>query len=160
MEERQIKTNYLLYKGWQEMDADDRELIQHARLALEKAYAPYSDFFVGAAARLSNGAIVCGANQENAAYPMCLCAERVALGNATMQYPQAQMQAMAITIKNPKRVLSQPAAPCGSCRQALCETESRQQSPVRLLLMGMEGPVIELESAASILPLGFHGGYF
>lgn len=155
-----IQTDYTVYESEQELLKPDQDLLQVAWQALGSAYAPYSTFYVGAAARLAEGGIAAGANQENAAYPMCLCAERVALGNAAMQFPGQAITEIAIVVRNPHKVIDAPASPCGSCRQALFELEGRQQSPIRLLLQSAQGGLVyELESSASLLPLGFNGSY-
>ena len=154
-----LETPLIIYERQNEMPEEYQQLMSTARKALEDAYAPYSHFYVGAAALLQDGSIVTGANQENAAYPMCLCAERVALGTASMQHPNIPIKVMAITVKNPAKEIIQPAAPCGSCRQAICEMENRQQQAIILLLQGEQGPIYEISSGASILPLNFNGEY-
>ena len=154
-----LETPLIIYEEQHEMPEEYQHLMSIARKALKDAYAPYSHFYVGAAALLQDGSIITGANQENAAYPMCLCAERVALGTASMQYPNIPIKVMAITVKNPEKEVIQPAAPCGSCRQAICEMENRQQQSIILLLQGEQGPVYEISSGASILPLSFSGEY-
>jgi cytidine deaminase len=159
MKEITINTKFKAYDSRAELPEQYRRLLESARAAREEAYAPYSHFFVGAAALLANGAIVIGANQENAAYPMCLCAERVALGNAAMQFPRIPIVALAICVRNPHKPIAEPAAPCGSCRQAICEAEERQAQPIALLLQGDEGPAYLLESGKDLLPLGFHRGF-
>jgi cytidine deaminase len=159
MKEITLSTKLKAYDKQEELPERYRKLLEKARAAREEAYAPYSCFYVGAAALLEDGNIAIGANQENAAYPMCLCAERVALGNAAMQYPRTPIVAMAISVRNPNKEIVEPAAPCGSCRQAICESEDRQGQPIALILQGAKGPVYLLESGKSILPLGFHKGF-
>lgn len=159
MKEISLSTKLKEYETADELPEEYRLLLDHARDAIQESYAPYSRFHVGAAILLENGAIALGANQENAAYPMCLCAERVALSNAIMQHPGVGAMAMAITVHNPAKMINIPAAPCGSCRQAICEQEGRQENPIALILQGEEGPVYVIESGKDILPLGFHKGY-
>jgi cytidine deaminase len=151
----EITTNVKVYENLSELPVDYRRLVAAARDARQLAYAPYSDFRVGAAVALEDGRVLAGANQENAAYPMCLCAERVALGNANIEAPKVAITAMAISVHNPRKTISTPAAPCGACRQVICEQEERQDQAIPLLLQGAEGPVYYLESGRDLLPLGF-----
>lgn len=156
MRYQKLETNIRIYDTVEELSAADQTLLQAAGQAMDLAYAPYSNFRVGAAAQLSNGAIVRGANQENAAYPMCLCAERVALGNASLNYPEQKLEALAIRVRNENKAIPEPAAPCGSCRQAISEMEDRQQQPIRILMQGDGPTVYEIESGQALLPLGFN----
>lgn len=133
----------------------DANLLRAAKAATQLAYAPYSEFHVGAAAILSNGAIVQGTNQENASYPVGICAERVLLGNAAMQYPGQKILSMAISYRSHKRSSDQPLSPCGMCRQALVEFEHRTDSPIRLILGGETGKVMIIESTRLLLPFAF-----
>ncbi|MCB0568396.1 MAG: cytidine deaminase [Phaeodactylibacter sp.] len=159
MKEISLSTKLKAYDTAEELPETYRELLEKARNALKESYAPYSHFQVGAAILMEDGNTALGANQENAAYPMCLCAERVALSNAVMQFPGRAIRAIAITVFNPAKAITEPAAPCGSCRQAICETEARQNAPITLILQGAEGPVYVADSGKAILPLSFHGGY-
>lgn len=135
------------------------ELLKAAKSALSNAYAPYSRFQVAAAAMLENGQIITACNTENAAYPMCLCAERAALAAAASQLPQGKVIRMAITVKSPNQVLSSPASPCGACRQVLAEHEQRHGHQLALILQGESGPIYCLQSASDLLPLGFSGDF-
>lgn len=137
------------------LDPADRELLNQARAALEHAYAPYSEFRVGAAARLADGTVVTGWNTENAAYPMCLCAEPAALAAAAHQRPGTPVVALAVTVRAPRQTVDRPATPCGSCRQQLAEHESRFGTPIRLVLRGQTGPVWVFAAASELLPFGF-----
>lgn len=137
----------------------EAKLLAFAKSSLKNAYAPYSNFQVGAAILLENGGMVGGSNQENAAYPMCLCAERVALSAVASQYPKLIIKAMAITVKAPNQIIGQPAMPCGACRQALCEKESQQKQPIRLVIRGEEGPIYCFHSAKDILPFSFNASF-
>lgn len=141
----------------EDLSPEDQELLTTARTALPNAYAPYSNFQVAAAARLEDGTIVTGWNTENAAYPMCLCAEPATLAAAASQRPGMAVVAMAITVRSANQVLDQPASPCGSCRQQLTEHEGRFGRPMKLILQGQEGPVFVFASAGDILPFGFSG---
>ena len=135
----------------------DRLLLRAATEHLPVAYAPYSRFQVSAAVRLENGEIVLGANFENAAYPMCLCAERTALASCFSQYPLLKVSAMAITVKSPVVEVDRPASPCGACRQVMAETETRQGRGFRVLLRGSSGPIWAFARGSDLLPFGFGG---
>ena len=130
-------------------------LVAKAKEATNTSYAPYSNFYVGAAALLDNGTVVIGSNFENASYPLCLCAERVALASIHSQYPDAVVQMMAVTARNPKAALLEPVAPCGACRQVLLEYEQKQKSEIQIIMFGEEGKIAICESAASLLPMAF-----
>ena len=159
MKEERIQTHFRVYENAAELWQADAELLQRARQALEEAYAPYSDFYVGAAVLLENGAIIAGANQENASFPLSLCAERVALGAVESQFPHAKVVAMAISIRNQKKLIDKPAAPCGACRQVIVEKEWRQKAPLRIILQGESGPVYVFSSGRDLLPLTFDPDY-
>ncbi len=133
----------------------DKELLLSARKVTEKAYAPYSEFLVGAVAKLSNGEMVSGTNQENASYPVGICAERVLLASAAMLHPNVPVSTMAIAYHNLKGVSDKPVSPCGMCRQSLHEYEERTKQPMRLILSGMNGKVFIIENAGLLLPLSF-----
>lgn len=141
------------------LDTAPQELLLAARAALDKAYAPYSNFQVGAALLLTNGEIVSGANFENAAYPMCLCAERSAIATAVSTYPSEAITQIAITVRNPAKAVLQPAAPCGACRQVMVEAEHRQGQDMEVLLQGESGAVYQLASAKVLLPFYFDGSF-
>lgn len=136
------------------LSADDRRLEQAAVEVAEQAYAPYSRFKVGAAALLENGVIVTGSNQENAAYPSGLCAERTALFYAGAQYPDVPVVTLAIVAFNSEGRVAQ-ISPCGSCRQVLMETAVRFR-PFRVLLCGAQNTIV-LDDCRQLLPFGFDG---
>ncbi len=133
----------------------DADLLQSAREATGVAYAPYSRFFVGAAALLANGEIIKGTNQENASYPVGICAERVLLGTAATLYPDVAVLAMAVSFNTATEKSNHPISPCGMCRQSLLEYETRFHQPIRLIMSGMEGKVQVVESARQLLPFAF-----
>lgn len=137
-----------------ELDSDDRQLVQTAIAATKNSYAPYSNFHVGAAIRLENGMEMMGANQENAAFPSGLCAERTAIFAAQAQHPDQPIVALAIAASNQNGLLKDPVTPCGSCRQVILEIEDRYKRPVRILLYGTEG-VYVIGSVKDLLPLSF-----
>ena len=159
IEKKHKEISWVSYPDETSLPADDQVLMAAAREALNKAYAPYSKFQVGAALRLANGEIVSGANFENAAYPMCLCAERSAIATAVSTYPEVSIQQIAITVKNPAKEVTQPAAPCGACRQVMVEAEQRQKGDMQVLLQGENGAVYVLETAKMLLPFYFDGSF-
>ncbi|MCS6934734.1 MAG: cytidine deaminase [Chitinophagales bacterium] len=140
-----------------DLSAEEKHLLQAAADALRTAYAPYSNFRVGAAALLSNGQIVSGSNQENASFPAGLCAEGTALSAAASLHPHVPIQKLAIRAQSPKKVVEQPVAPCGICRQKLLEHETRYRNNIEIILMGETGPVYRIRSAKDLLPLSFTG---
>ncbi len=152
-----LTTNIEVYPSIAELPENFKNLMLEARQGLSKSYAPYSNFQVSAALLLKNGKIITGANQENAAYTMCLCAERVALATATSDFPDVPVEAIAITVQNKIKPVSSPAAPCGACRQVLSETEDRFKNKIRIFLQGESGEVYELATAKDLLPLFFDG---
>lgn len=134
----------------------DKELLQKAKLATQTSYAPYSQFCVGAAALLANGVIISGSNQENASSPAGLCAERVVLAAAAATHHNIPIETIAISYDNKRTSTSgRPVAPCGICRQSLLETQSQQQTPIRLILSGMEGKVLIIDDIRHLLPFSF-----
>jgi cytidine deaminase len=138
-----------------ELIAEDRELVSVAREMTQNAYAPYSEFFVGAAILLENGKIIKGSNQENAAYPSGLCAERVAIFSASSLYPDIKIKTIAISARSHHRQMDYPVSPCGACRQVLLEYEFKQEAPVKVILSGESGKVVIIEKVKDLLPLSF-----
>lgn len=159
MKKIDIKTEITVYESLAELPAQYQVLLEAAKEGLQKSYSPYSNFKVSAALLLENGKIITGANQENAAYTMCLCAERVALATANSEYPTTPIKAIAVTVKNPRKPVKQPAAPCGACRQVLSETEDRFKNTIKIFMYGEEGDIYELASAKDLLPLFFDGDF-
>ncbi|HBE55156.1 MAG TPA: cytidine deaminase [Prevotellaceae bacterium] len=137
-----------------ELSEQQRRLVEMAKQKTQDAYAPYSHFCVGAAALLADGQIVTGTNQENAAYPSGLCAERTTLFAANAQYPDQPVLALAIAARKGRRFLRVPISPCGACRQVISGVEERFGHPVRILLYGTEG-VYECGGVDALLPLRF-----
>ena len=154
-----MEINWQSFANPSELSSDQQRLLQAAEQALDKAYAPYSNFHVGAAVRLENGDILSGANFENAAYTMCLCAERTTLSTAVSLHPDLAVTVMAIRVRNPHKPVLEPAAPCGACRQVLVEAEGRQQADIEILLQGESGPVYVISSAKVLLPFYFDGSF-
>lgn len=153
MKELKIEINMKVYQS-EELSAEDQELVNRAIEATGNAYAPYSKFQVGAALRLKNGHVIIGANQENAAFPSGLCAERSAVFAAQANYPDQPIETIAIAARNGYGLMAQPVTPCGSCRQVILGIEDRYKQPVRILLYGTKG-VIEAKTIRDLIPLSF-----
>lgn len=150
---------YKIYGSLSELNADDRELVEVAISQLDNAYAPYSNFHVGAAARLNDRSIYKGSNQENASYPLCMCGERVALYNAAVYKPDQAIESLAITIRNAQMQIDKPVSPCGACRQVISEFEFRHKQHIRILLKSDSPEIYELRSIEDLLPLGFNASF-
>ena len=154
MKELKLETRVEVYAVG-ELDNIYRQLYEAAFEASKKAYAPYSKFHVGAAVLLENGEILSGNNQENAAYPSGLCAERTTLFYANSRYPEQAVTTLAIAARNEQgEFLDDPIPPCGACRQVMLETETRHQRPMRILLYGRKG-IYEIKRVGDLLPLSF-----
>lgn len=137
------------------LSPEDASLLQAAREATRYAYAPYSRFRVGAMLQLANGQRVMGTNQENASYPVGICAERTGLSAASSLYPDIPVQTIAISYDNELGVSDKPISPCGICRQTLVEYQQRFHAPIRLILAGLTGPILLIPDAGQLLPLTF-----
>jgi cytidine deaminase len=148
-------TTLTYFEHLEDLDPESKYLVHKAKEATAHAYAPYSKFCVGAALMLDDGTMVTGANQENASYPLCMCAERVALYSAIASHPDRKILKLAVVAhkKNHKDLTS--AACCGSCRQVMLEFEHRQHTPIEIIMLGPEKKWVKAPSAASLLPLGF-----
>ncbi len=158
MTEQHYHFTFEVYENDTELAKDDAWLIREARRVTANAYAPYSNFLVGAAARLVGKQVVTGSNQENASFPAGICAERVLLSAAASLYPGTAIQTMAVSYNNVYGNSSLPASPCGICRQSLLEHEEKTHQPIRLLLSGLTGSVYIITSAIFLLPLAFKSG--
>ncbi|MEN9684635.1 MAG: hypothetical protein RLZZ28_421 [Bacteroidota bacterium] len=157
MDVQKFSFEFEVYNSIDELTEADALLLSAAKKAAKTAYAPYSEFLVGAAAILSNGEIITGTNQENASYPVGLCAERVLLSAASSFYPNETVVSIAISYRTKDRTSVRPITPCGICRQTLMEYQTRYQNPIRLILGGMEGKVHIIPRADMLLPFGFTG---
>ena len=153
VEEHSFK--YEVYDSAADLAEQDAALINKARATTQNAYAPYSHFRVGAAARLENGQLVTGTNQENASFPAGICAERTLLSTASSLYPGMAIDTLAISYDNENGPSDHPISPCGICRQSLQEFEQRTGNPIRLLLSGQTGPIYVLSRSSQLLPLAF-----
>lgn len=157
MVKQKISFEFDVYSSIDELNDIERKLILNARAVTKKAYAPYSNFLVGAAALLENGEIIEGSNQENASFPVGICAERVLMSTAAMVFPNQPITVMAIAYHHLKGKSNIPVSPCGMCRQAIREFEERTKHPIKLILSGMEGEIFIIEDAKLLLPLSFNG---
>ena len=155
MKEQKFEFTYEVYNDSSELDEKDAWLLNEARSVTEQAYAPYSHFHVAAVAMLDNGEVVAGTNQENASYPVGICAERVLLGSVATLHANIPVKTIAISYDSDQVKSDHPISPCGMCRQALLEYESRTGKPIRLILGGQEGKVYVIETAKSLLPFAF-----
>lgn len=153
MKELNLTTPMRSYQ-WDELSDEQRAVIEVAKEQTAHSYCPYSHFHVGAAAKLSNGAVIPGCNQENAAYPSGLCAERTALFAAGAQYPAESVEMLAIACYTDGHFTKEPGSPCGACRQVMIETEHRYGGKMQVLLYGDDETYV-FESAADLLPLIF-----
>ncbi len=156
MQQEQTGFSYEVYESIKQLTTPDAALLLMAQAVTKNAYAPYSHFNVGAAAVLKNGVFIKGSNQENASYPVGICAERVLLSSISSQYPGVEIETIAISYHNENGESSRPISPCGICRQTLAEYEERLQHPIRLILGGLSGKVIIIPEASMLLPLGFN----
>lgn len=154
MELKELNISYKEYHDISELSPGDRLLVGQAAKATENSYSPYSKFRVGAALRLSNGETITGSNQENMAYPSGLCAERTAMFYASARYPEARIEAIAIAASKDGKLCSQPATPCGACRQVMAEYQSRAGKDMKIILAGTER-ILEFRKVDDILPFIF-----
>lgn len=154
MEQKTIQSTFLVCQK-EELSQEEQQLIDAAIEATSRSYATYSHFHVGAAIRLKNGVVIMGCNQENAAFPAGICAERSAIFAAGAQYPDQPIMMLAITARNSKgELLDEPASPCGTCRQVIIETETRFKQPVRILLYGKKYTYV-MDGIRQLMPLSF-----
>ena len=156
MKQKKMVLEYEEYDRREELGGQDRALLESADKAARRSYSPYSHFRVGAAILLDNGEIVEGSNQENAAYPSGLCAERVALFYASSKFPDVPVRAIALTAGSEDFELQGPVTPCGSCRQVIAESQVRQEMKIRIIMSGPNGRVIVANGIENLLPFLFH----
>ena len=155
METRKLEITYQEFSSLEDMQADDRALALAAIDAMKGAYAPYSNFCVGAAVRLDDGIVVTGANQENAAFPSGLCAERTAMFSAGAAYPDKAMVSIAIAGGLNGVLDSDPASPCGACRQVMAQYQTKGGKDMSIILVG-DGKILKFNRVDDILPLIFN----
>lgn len=159
MKKIEVKTSVTIYENITELTQENTLLINKAIEARANAYAPYSKFKVGAAFLLENGIIVLGNNQENAAYPSGMCAERVGVWRVGSEFPGIKIKKLAITAASENSVVNEPIGPCGACRQTLSEYEINQKEPIEVLFMGEIGKIVKTTSILSLLPFSFDSSY-
>lgn len=159
MKKIEVTTVATVFDNIAQLSKEDFSLMQKAIEAREKAYAPYSKFSVGCAVLLANGEIILGNNQENAAYPSGMCAERVAIWKAGSEFPNMKVKKMAITASSSETKVDKPVGPCGACRQTLSEYEINQKQGIEIIFMGEVGQIVKTTSLLSLLPFSFDSSY-
>jgi len=155
--QQKFEFEYDLLDDSNQLSLADQALLAAAKKATSTAYAPYSHFNVGAAARLSSNVIIIGSNQESTSFPVGICAERTLLNSVGSQFPHEKIQTIAISYDPVGKPSLEPISPCGMCRQSLLDYENRFQSPIKIIMAGMSGKVMVLNSATHLLPFGFDG---
>ncbi|GAB5418937.1 MAG: cytidine deaminase [Crocinitomicaceae bacterium] len=153
--EKEFTLKYSQFDHWKDLPEKDHLLVDAANKIMQDAYAPYSNFKVGAALLLEDGTVITGSNQENIAYPSGLCAERVALFFAGANHPNIKVDTLCIVAKGDLVDVETILSPCGGCRQVMVETEKRQNKSFRVILVSQNNITIVTDSAASLLPLAF-----
>ncbi|MGM0612898.1 MAG: cytidine deaminase [Bacteroidota bacterium] len=156
MEDKTYSFNYSEFEQENELSPEDQKLLGMAKESAKTSYAPYSGYHVGAALRLHNGQIIKGSNQENAAYPSGLCAERVAAFYASSNYPGVAFEALAVTAVSDDFEIDNPVTPCGACRQVLSEYENKAEEPIRIIMQGASGKILVVDSVQNLLPFTFY----
>lgn len=156
MIKKELTIKYSITDNAEDLESADKLLLDKAKSTAKHAYAPYSGFRVGAALRLDNQEIITGNNQENAAYPSGLCAERVAIFAASSKNPDAIIECIAITIDTDSKKVTDPVPPCGACRQVIAEYEKKQGKEIRIIFSGETGKIVQVEGINSLLPLSFN----
>ncbi|PZD77160.1 cytidine deaminase [Mesonia sp. K7] len=159
MKEEKISFSYQVYDDAKELPLEIQDLRQKAITTRDNAYAPYSNFLVGAAILLENKVVVTGSNQENAAFPSGSCAERTAIYYAGSQYPNQKIKSIFISVKSNQKSIENPTPPCGACRQAIAEYEVRQKQPIKIYFAGEKGKIMAVNSLSDLLPLAFDGSF-
>lgn len=157
MKKEAYSFSFEVYNSVKELSPEDAQLVKDARGITANAYAPYSHFNVGAIAKMASGQLVTGTNQENAAYPVGICAERVLLSTAATLFPNVAIDTLAISYDNKNGKSNHPISPCGICRQTLLEYEERVKQPIRIILSGLTGKIYIIKKASQLLPLSFGG---
>jgi len=156
MKKKSLNIHYHCFESFNDLDASDRELVEVATHAMSRAYAPYSEFQVGAALRMDDNSIVEGNNQENVAYPSGLCAERVALFYAGAQFPEKAVKTIVVIAHSlPPHLFEDVVSPCGACRQVMLETQSRQKDKIKIILASVKGEGIVFDKVEDLLPFSF-----
>jgi cytidine deaminase len=154
-----INLQFEEYSSSELLPEDEQLLLEKAKQVSLNAHAPYSEFRVGAAVLLENNEFVTGSNQENAAYPSGLCAERVALFYAGSRFPDVPIKTLVITCNTNHAHIDQPVTPCGACRQVISEYQNRQNKKIRIVMSGESGPILACDGVDTLLPLMFKGEF-
>ncbi len=152
---KQPNQSFQTFSDIEELDTESKYLVHKAKEATHHSYAPYSKFHVGAALILEDGTLVSGSNQENASYPLCMCAERVALYATSSTHPGKRIVKIAVVAHKKSHKELTPATPCGACRQVILEYEQRQNKAIEVVMLGADQKWVKCESAAALLPFGF-----
>lgn len=155
MLQQEFQFSYTFLTHWHQLDAADQHLVDQANVAMQKAYAPYSNFKVGASVLLENSQIICGSNQENVAFPSGLCAERVALNYVGANFPDVAIDTLCVVARGELMPEDHMLSPCGGCRQVMLESENRQVPPIRVILVNQDHRTIILNAVRDLLPFGF-----
>ena len=155
MKEIKLETKLSVFESFEELSQSEKDFMNQAIEIRKKAYAPYSKFLVGAAIVLDNGVVLQGSNQENAAYPSGLCAERVVIFYAGANYPNNKIVKLFISATPSNRDSENPIPPCGSCRQSIAEYEIKQDLPIEIYFMGAKGAIYKSDSLKNLLPFMF-----
>jgi cytidine deaminase len=155
MSQHHFNFSYELFADWNQLSESDQTLVNHALDAMEKAYAPYSKFKVGASVLLETGQVICGSNQENLAFPSGLCAERVALNYVGANFPGVTIDTLCVVARGELMPDEQLLSPCGGCRQVMLESENRQEPPIRVILVNQDQRTMIVHRVKDLLPFGF-----
>lgn len=155
MESINVNSIFSSFQSPDQLSSEDQKLLNKAIDARDRAYAPYSGFSVGAAVLLDNGTIITGNNQENAAYPSGMCAERVAVWSALSLFPGVKLKKVFISARSENKLVDRPVSPCGSCRQTLAEYEIKQNQPIEVFFTGETGVILKAGSIRDLLPFMF-----
>src|SRR5690625_4492345 len=159
MEKKVISSTFSIYKRLEDLPESVQKLFQQAEKARDQAYAPYSNYLVGAAIELESGKIIQGSNQENAAYPSGLCAERTAIFYAGANHPEEKIKQIAISVKSKEKTVDAPGPPCGACRQAIAEYEFKQNHKIEIYMRGETGEIMKADALLDLLPLAFNNSF-
>src|SRR5690625_6274668 len=159
MKKKVITSTLSIFENLKELPKETQELFKKAVEARDKAFAPYSNYSVGAAIRLESVKIIQGSNQENAAYPSGLCAERTAIFYAGANHPEEKIKQIAISVKSKEKTVDAPGPPCGACRQAIAEYEFKQNHKIEIYMRGETGEIMKADALLDLLPLAFNNSF-
>ena len=159
MKKISVNSNFTIFDNIDDLPANIENLVENAKKIRLTAYSKYSNFSVGVSVLMDNGQIINGSNQENAAYPSGLCAERTALFYANSKYPNSNIVCLAIVAGSMSKINETPIAPCGGCRQVISEFETKQSSPIGVYFMGEKGKIVYSNSIENLLPFKFDSSF-